>query len=56
METLTGVLLTAIFFVILIIIASEKIDKVSITLLGVVVTVIVASITGLIDDIHIVYQ
>ncbi|MCK4849198.1 MAG: hypothetical protein KAT16_09245 [Candidatus Heimdallarchaeota archaeon] len=56
METLTGVLLTAIFFIILIIIASEKIDKVSITLLGVVVTVVVASITGLIDDIHIVYQ
>ena len=56
METLIGVLLTAIFFGILIIIASEKIDKVSITLLGVVITVAVASMTGLIDDIHIVYQ
>jgi Na+/H+ antiporter NhaD/arsenite permease-like protein len=56
METLTGLLLTAIFFVILLIIATEKIDKVSITLLGVVVAIAVSSITGLIDDIHIVYQ
>ncbi|MHA1542116.1 MAG: SLC13 family permease [Candidatus Hodarchaeales archaeon] len=56
METITGLLLTAIFFVTLIIIATEKIDKVSITLLGVLIAIIVASITGLIDDLHIVYQ
>ncbi|MHA1946128.1 MAG: SLC13 family permease [Candidatus Hodarchaeales archaeon] len=56
METITGLLLTAIFFVTLIIIATEKIDKVSITLLGVSVAIVVASITGLIDDLHIVYQ
>ena len=35
---------------------SEKIDKVSITLLGVILTIVVASVTGLIDDLHIVYQ
>ena len=56
METITGLLLTAIFFVTLLIIATEKIDKVSITLLGVLVAIIVSSITGLIDDLHIVYQ
>ena len=56
MEMLTGLLLTIIFLAILIIIASEKIDKVSITLLGVIITVVVASLTGLIDDFHAVYQ
>ncbi|MHA1976453.1 MAG: SLC13 family permease [Candidatus Hodarchaeales archaeon] len=55
MDVNTGLLLTGIFFVILVIIASERIDKVSITLVGVVVTVMVAISVDLIQEIHIVY-
>ncbi|MHA1995533.1 MAG: SLC13 family permease [Candidatus Hodarchaeales archaeon] len=56
MDVLTGLVLTGIFFVILVTIASEKIDKVSITLVGVVITVMVAISVDLIQEIHIVYQ
>jgi Na+/H+ antiporter NhaD/arsenite permease-like protein len=55
-DVLTGLVLTGIFFVILVTIASEKIDKVSITLVGVVITVMVAISVDLIQEIHIVYQ
>ncbi len=56
MDVLTGLVLTGIFFVILVTIASEKIDKVSITLVGVVITVMIAISVDLIQEIHIVYQ
>jgi Na+/H+ antiporter NhaD/arsenite permease-like protein len=55
-DVITGLVLTGIFFVILIIIASEKVDKVSITLVGVILTVILAISVNLIQEIHIVYQ
>ena len=56
MDIPTGWLLTGIFLVILVLIASEKIDKVSITLVGVVVTVLVAVSVNLIQEIHQVYD
>ncbi len=56
MDVLTGYVLTGIFFIILVIIASEKIDKVSITLVGVVITILIAIYADLIQEIHIVYQ
>ncbi len=56
MDINAGLLLTGIFLVILIVIASEKVDKVSITLVGVVVTIAFASSVNLIHEVNIVYQ
>ncbi|MFX0182718.1 MAG: SLC13 family permease [Candidatus Hodarchaeota archaeon] len=51
-----GILLTSIFFIVLIVIASERIDKVSITLLGVLVTLVIAVLARLIDNYNVLYQ
>ncbi|MFX0170808.1 MAG: SLC13 family permease [Candidatus Hodarchaeota archaeon] len=51
-----GILLTAIFFIVLIVIASEKIDKVSVTLLGVLITLIIAVLAKMIENYNVLYQ
>ena len=56
LEIATGIVLTAIFFIILIVVASERFNKVSVTLVGVLLTILVASSTNLIDNANIVYQ
>jgi Na+/H+ antiporter NhaD/arsenite permease-like protein len=51
-----GVILTVIFLIVLLVIASEKIDKVSITLAGVLVTLFIALTFGLVENFNILYQ
>ncbi|MFX0084935.1 MAG: SLC13 family permease [Candidatus Hodarchaeota archaeon] len=50
-----GVFLTVIFLIVLLVIATEKIDKVSITLTGVVISLFIALTFGLIKNLNILY-
>lgn len=51
-----GIVLTIIFLIVLLVIASEKIDKVSITLAGVMITLSIAFVFGLVDNFNVLYQ
>lgn len=53
---MVGLFLTVIFFVVLIVIATDKIDKVSITLAGVIFSLIVALIGGVVDNFYVLYH
>ncbi|WP_455139527.1 SLC13 family permease [Candidatus Hodarchaeum mangrovi] len=52
----TGILLTVLFLAVLILIASEKFNKVAITFSGVIIALIISMVTGVIDKFEIIYN
>jgi len=51
-----GILLTTLFLIVLILIASEKFNKVAITFSGVIIALIISVVTGVIDKFEVIYE